>query len=169
MGPLASRDSKSKPGGRSGIARRAWVLGLGLALLACGGERPGSAEEFDDGWIKIGDQRIALEIVRTPDEQRLGLGERDSLDWGNGMLFQYDTATFPKFWMKGMRFDIDIIWIRDGRIVEISNQVPHVPGQNGPTVSPRSLTDSVLEVPSGFAQANRLHPGQRVKLEIFGE
>jgi len=148
------------------IVRLICVLAL---ILACGGEGPGASGEFDDGWATVGDQRIAIEVVRTPEEQRLGLGERASLDWGKGMLFQYEKAIFPKFWMKGMRFDIDIIWIRDGRIIEISNQVPHVPGQNGPTVTPRSLADSVLEVPSGFAQANRLHPGQSVKIELFGE
>lgn len=160
---------RTRPGARVKRLPSLWAsLALACSLGACdGGAVPSESASYSDGWITIGDQRIALEIARTPEQQELGLGGRASLAWGQGMLFQYDKPIFPRFWMKDMRFDIDIIWIREGRVIEISNQVPHVPGENGPTASPRSLADTVLEVPSGFAQANRWHRGLPVKLEIL--
>ena len=148
----------------------AWTSTLVLALfvLACNRLEPaGATSPQPDGWITIAGQRVALELARTPEEQTLGLGRRDALAWNRGMLFTYEEAGFPRFWMKDMRFDIDIIWIRGDRIVDIDHRVPHVPGENGPVVAPRSLTDRVLEVPAGYAQAHGWRQNQRVEIEIL--
>ena len=151
--------------------RRPWptraaifILASAVALAGC--HAPGQSEATPNASVIISGDRVLVEIAQTPGEQSLGLGERNSLAWGHGMLFLYDKPGFPRFWMKGMRFDIDIVWILGDRIVEISHRVPHVPGENGPTLVPRSLTDRVLEVPAGFAQSHRWHKGQRVEIEI---
>ena len=142
------------------------ALTLAWALALAGCQAPGQTEAASSGWVSISRDRVSVEIARTPEEQSRGLGERNFLDWGHGMLFLYDEPGFPRFWMKGMRFDIDIVWIRGDRIVEISHRVPHVPGENGPTLIPRSLTDRVLEVPAGFAYSHGWRAGQRVEIEI---
>jgi uncharacterized membrane protein (UPF0127 family) len=154
-----------------GRARRAIGSALALALacaisfaLACG--RAGGADaDAPEAWMTINGQRVALELSITPAQQQLGLGRRDGLAWNHGMLFLYERPGFPRFWMKDMRFDIDIVWIRDGRVVDISHRVPHVPGGNGPTVQPSELADSVLEVPAGYAQAHGWRAGQTTLLE----
>jgi uncharacterized membrane protein (UPF0127 family) len=140
---------------------------MALALAACEGpasEPTGGPEP--DGWMTINGARVAVEIVRTPAEQRLGLGGRDALAWNHGMLFPYDEPGFPGFWMRGMRFDIDIVWIRGDHVVDISHGVRHVPGENGPTVRPRELTDKVLEVPAGYAAAHGWRIGHKATLQI---
>ena len=165
---------RNEPTGLGGILSpkaMAWrTAGLALIglLLAC--EGPPRTEPYAvgaEGWITIAGRKVALEIVRTPEEQSLGLGERDSLAWNRGMLFLYDRPGFPRFWMKAMRFDIDIVWILDNRVTEISHRVPHVPGQNGPLIGPRNLTNRVLEVPAGYAQAHGWRAGQRVEIATF--
>jgi uncharacterized membrane protein (UPF0127 family) len=51
--------------------------------------------------------------------------------------------------MKDMRFSLDIIWIRGGRIVQIEKQAPPLtPG--GPERIYTATGDLVLEVPAGF-------------------
>jgi uncharacterized membrane protein (UPF0127 family) len=95
------------------------------------------------------------------------LGQRDELEWGHGMLFLYEEPQFHRFWMKDMRFDIDILWIREGRIVDISHNVRHRPGSTGDQASPRELADQVLELPAGYAAAQGLRPGHRVEVEIL--
>jgi len=135
-------------------------LGVAAALfaaLACEAQPPADPSPS----IAIRDQTVRLEIARTPDEQAKGLGDRDSLDWGHGMLFEYSEPRFAGFWMKDMRFDIDIVWIREGRIVDFSHRVKHSPEGPGPTIRPRELVDTVLEVPAGFAQANGWRIGDR--------
>jgi len=92
----------------------------------------------------INGHTIRLELAVTEAEKEKGLGYRDSLaaDWG--MLFVYDHPERYGFWMKGMRFPLDFIWINGNSIVDLS-----------PNISPpRSLApavpvDKVLEVNAG--------------------
>lgn len=115
--------------------------------------------------MTIRHQRVELLLTRTRAEQAKGLGGRDSLSWDHGMLFRYPEPGFPGFWMKDMRFDIDIVWIRDGRIVDISHRVRHSPDGPGRTIRPRALADTVLEVPAGYAQAHSWSEGNRVSFD----
>jgi len=141
--------------------RRRWGAAWALVLaLACAE----AAREPDAPYLEIRGRRVELEIARTPAEQRRGLGYRDALPWHRGMLFVYERPDFYAFWMKGMRFDIDIVWMREGRIVDIAHRVPHDPESNGPTVRPGELADRVLEVPAGYALAHGWQPGDPVQL-----
>ena len=148
--------------------RQALASLLLLALYACGSVDPqptGALETRQEAWVTIANNRIPVELAITREEQKLGLGERDHLEWGHGMLFIHEKPDFRRYWMKGMRFDIDIIWIRDGRISEIAHAVPHVPGENGPQVGSSELVDQVLEVPAGYSMTQGWRKGQRVQVE----
>ncbi|MCH7868586.1 MAG: DUF192 domain-containing protein [Myxococcales bacterium] len=145
-----------------GVRTRHWLACSAVLITAIACEAGQTAPLAPS--ITIRDQWVQLEIARTEAEKAKGLGDRDRLDWGQGMLFEYSAPGFPRFWMKDMRFDIDIVWIRDFRIVDISHRVKHFPEGPGPTIRPRELVDTVLEVPAGFAQAHRWRLGDRVTL-----
>lgn len=138
------------------------VLGLGLACQA-----PELGPPVD-AWVEIGSKRVAVELAQTPADQAKGLGYRDELAWGKGMYFTYAHPAFYSFWMRGMRFSIDIVWIRQGRIVDLHADVPFEAGGNGPTLRPREAVDAVLEVPAGYAAASGWRIGNRVQLERVG-
>ncbi len=142
----------------------AWLSLVGLLSLACGAPAEPAAQSSPR--VTIQGQRIEVELARSKAEQSLGLGERDSLAWDRGMLFLYEGSGFYSFWMKGMRFDIDIVWIRDDRIVDISHQVRHDPGGTGDRVRPRELVNVVLEVPAGYAASHGWRPGSRVEFDL---
>lgn len=149
--------------------RRAAVVTASLlfAALALACSAPSTSEtEAPDAWVTIGRARIATEVARTPEAKARGLGGRDGLAWDHGMLFPYRRPDFLAFWMKDMRFSIDIVWIRDGRIVDIAHRVPFDPGGPGPTVRPRELADAVLEVPAGYAQAHGWRRGDAVEVAL---
>ena len=115
--------------------------------------------------VILAGQKFQLEIADTPGLQSLGLGGRDALGKGRGMLFLYTQRGRHSFWMKGMHFDIDIVWIRDGRIVSVAARVPAPPSPNETEparVSPSELADTVLEVPAGYAAAHGWRRGDRV-------
>lgn len=145
--------------------QRLWlILLLWLASTGCGGTHNAGS----DPSLEIRGQRVSVEIAETSEAQRKGLGGRDSLAWDRGLLFVYDEPGFYTFWMKGMRFDIDIIWIREQRIVDIHHQVPKPnPSPEGrlPTYQPRELADRVLEVPAGYARAHGWRPGDWVEIQ----
>lgn len=143
---------------RVAIASLAALTALACSLVEQEGAQP-------EGWVEIRGHRVAVEIAEERADQAKGLGYRDSLPWGHGMYFVYGQPGFYSFWMKGMRFPIDIVWLRDGRIVDLHTNVPFEPGGNGPTVRPSSLVNAVLEVPAGYAVARGWRVGDRVVFE----
>lgn len=145
---------------RLGLLKTAFVLVL---MIACNIGAPD--EPPPDAWLEIGGQRIWIEIADTAEKQSLGLGQRDSLAWDHGMYFEYSQSGFYTYWMKGMRFSIDIVWLRNDRIVGFETNIPFEEDGNGPTVRPRELIDAVLEVPAGYSAANGWQIGDAVRLE----
>lgn len=147
--------------------RRSLAFLCFIVICGCGAVDPlaDQSKGETEAWVSIGETRIPVELAITEEEQKLGLGERDTLKWGHGMLFVHEEPEFKEYWMKGMRFDIDIIWIRDGRISSIAHRVPHVAGENGPRVRSSELVSQVLEVPAGYAQTQGWRRGQVVQVE----
>ena len=61
--------------------------------------------------ITVGTQKITVEVADNDATREQGLSDRDKLDEGKGMLFDFTNTDFrkPGFWMKDMHFSIDII------------------------------------------------------------
>src|SRR5437016_1262720 len=64
------------------------------------------------GSLTIKNQTFAIEIADTMMSKMRGLSGRDALSENNGMLFIFNGTSSSGFWMKDMKFPIDIIWIR---------------------------------------------------------
>ena len=134
------------------------ALTAALAAQAAGPRRP----------VVVLDERIrvSVDVVDTPALRVRGLSGRPSLAPEEGMLFLFEAPRIQSFWMKDMRFPIDILWIRDDRIVGIT---PEVPIPRSPSELPlfRSPTpcDVVLEVRAGAAKRWGLLLGDAVRIE----
>jgi uncharacterized protein len=136
-----------------------WVLPVLLASAAAAAERRP---------LRVGHAQFSVEVVTRPEAQRLGLGNRDHLADGRGMLFLYDSTGEHIFWMKGMRFAIDILWIRSGRLVYILEDIQ----PPSPLLKDRFLeqygqgiqADMVLELPAGTTREASLKIGDPVIL-----
>ena len=110
---------------------------------------------------------IPVEVSDTPEKRSLGLGKRDKLEKGWGMLFVFEKRIPHSFWMKNMRFPIDIIWLDNQRIVELAENVP--PPQEGESpkvMEPRLPSNFVLEIESGRARALGLKVGQKLSYQF---
>jgi uncharacterized membrane protein (UPF0127 family) len=95
---------------------------------------------------------LQVEVVNTPESVEQGLSGRDTMS-ADGMLFVFPNEAVRAFWMKDMRFAIDIIWIRDGKIVgRVESAPPPEPGtpdgQLPRFISPEPV-DMVLETVPG--------------------
>lgn len=64
-----------------------------------------------DETISIGSKKISVEVADTQQSREKGLSGRPCITENEGMLFTYDRPGQYSFWMKGMKFPIDIIWI----------------------------------------------------------
>ncbi|MFQ5848402.1 MAG: DUF192 domain-containing protein [Candidatus Methylomirabilales bacterium] len=122
-----------------------WIL---LCLLTAVAEAAGG------GQVRIGDRvAVTVEVARTEAEKIRGLSGRERLQPDGGMLFVYEVPVRPLIWMRGMRFPLDILWIRDGRVVDlVQGAKPPIPGEAPQVFAPREEVQYVLEVPAGFAE-----------------
>jgi len=136
---------------------------LPLTLLHYAVEPP-AASALQKGEVVIdGRVTINVEVARSPQAQTRGLGGRPSLKKGTGMAFPYNGPGLRGIWMKGMLIPIDILWIREGRIVAIEAKVPP-PSSNGALAVFSHVADLVLEVPAGYASEMGIRIGQSVKV-----
>ncbi len=118
--------------------------------------------------IAVGEHDLTVELSVSSAQQSLGLGYRNVLADGHGMLFVNETARPRTFWMKGMRFCIDIIWIEGGQIVGAAEAVcPDPPGtEDGDRAryhSEQPVT-FVLETPAGWLAEHGYGPGTSVEI-----
>lgn len=119
----------------------------------------------DIPYVQIKDIKIPVEIVETPAEVQKGLSGRTSLDASSGMLFVFTQADYYRFWMPDMYFPIDIIWINNNNIVDISHSVSNKFDPAKPKFYlPAKKTNYVLEVNAEFSKKNNIKIGDSVFL-----
>src|SRR5574337_576667 len=151
------------------VARYPVVFGCVLLLpLAICLLRASDVLALQKGDIVIGGRvTITVEVARTAQEQAKGLGGRSSLPKGGGMLFPFDAAERRTFWMKGMLIPLDMLWIRESKIVAIDANVPPPRSHEAPAIVSHAA-DLVLEVPAGFAHEMGISVGQTVRVRYEG-
>ena len=70
---------------------------------------------------------IALEVADTAREQQLGLMQRAALPPLRGMWFPAQPAQPLRFWMHNTLAPLDMVFVRDGKVLDIASQVPVCP------------------------------------------
>lgn len=98
-------------------------------------------------------KKFAIELAVTGKEIEKGLSGRTSLPVGHGMLFIFNHKERYPFWMGGMQFPLDFIWMDGNRIVEITKNVPALQDGIAPRITPTVPIDKVLELNAGEADA----------------
>jgi uncharacterized membrane protein (UPF0127 family) len=107
---------------------------------------------YDTVDVLTGGQEVTLDIADTPAKQELGLGKRTGLAPDRGMLFIYDKPANPCFWMKGMQFPIDIVWLDAGKkVIQIEENVS--PDTYPQTFCSAKPAQYVIELFPGAAKA----------------
>ena len=138
-----------------------WFVFWHRARLPIGMVNISSAVQSAQLVLKIGNNNIETEVADTVWKKIKGLGGRKNLDESKGMLFPYGKPGFYGFWMKNMKFPIDLIWIgADKKVADITRNIP--PESFPKTFEPKKPAQYVLEVPAGFAEKNKIKTGDKV-------
>ena len=132
-----------------------------LALTGCGSSQPQSARTVE---VHVGGAEVRAEIAAGEAAREQGLSGRASLAEDRGMLFVYPDHIERTYWMKGMRFPIDIVWIDRGRVTGVEADAPVPVGGDLPRYSSRAPADRVLEVRAGWAARHGVERGDRVSI-----
>jgi len=90
-----------------------------------------------------------IDLAITQPEIEKGLGGKESLPPNHGMLFIRDHKDQYPFWMGGMKFPLDFIWIDGNVIVDISKNIPVLENGTIPQIKPNKPVDKILEINAG--------------------
>jgi len=144
------------------VRRVLTVAAACAALLGCGA---GTERSAPRAVVEVGGASVTAEVADDDASRARGLSGRDRLDPDAGMLFVLPGDS-PSFWMKGMRFPIDIVWIRGARVVDVTADVPPPAGTNEAlaTYSPERPANRALEVNAGWADRHGVERGDRVRV-----
>ena len=117
--------------------------------------------------VEIGSSMFSVEIAATSAERSRGLSGRESLPNSSGMLFVYESARTPSFWMKDMLIPLDFVWIgEECSVVDLHTDIPPpAPGTSTgslPTYRPGSPVRYVLEINAGEVDELGIEVGDRV-------
>ena len=119
------------------------------------------------GTVTINNKIFHVEVADTSLKRERGLSGRDRVGGGaDGMLFVFETPASYSFHMKDMRFPIDIIWIKDNRVIGISDSLEPSTEPVPPTYYPPDNVNYVLEFPAGFAGRYGIDKGAEVAINL---
>jgi len=111
--------------------------------------------------ISINGEKFKIEEVSTPEKAALGLSGRESMCEKCGMLFVFGANDYRGFWMKDMKFDLDIIWISGDRVVYLAKNLSYEKGM-AESVVPEAKADKVLEINAGMSDKIGIKIGDEV-------
>lgn len=108
---------------------------------------------------------VTVEVAADPAARERGLMYRQRLEPDRGMLFVFDREGEQSFWMKNTLVALDMIFISgEGRVVGIVHRAEPL------TLTPRvgGPCRYVLEVVGGWAEAQGVAVGDRIRFENLG-
>lgn len=111
---------------------------------------------------EIKGHKFQVEVVTSEKDKEIGLSKHNTLALNHGMLFLFDKPELYAFWMKGMKFPLDIIFIRNNKIVTLYKSLPI----NNLTIYPaREPSDKVLEINAGLSEKYGIKVGDTVTIK----
>ncbi len=116
--------------------------------------------------VTVGTTTFNAKIADSEKEREIGLSKTNKLTDKEGMLFLFENSSKYSFWMKDMKFPIDIIFIRNGKVVDVVKNAKPV-NANSPLdiYQPEEEADKVLEINAGLSDKLNIVKGTIIKIE----
>lgn len=100
-----------------------------------------------------------VEIAKSVAEREKGLMQRDNLEADKGMLFIFEKEGIYPFWMKNMKFPIDIIWLDKEMKAAYIYKNAQPCASECPNIIPDKMAQYILEISAGEAEKIGLKDG----------
>jgi uncharacterized membrane protein (UPF0127 family) len=118
------------------------------------------------GQVKIANQVVQLEVARTPEQQEIGLMYRTELADDRGMLFPFNPPRPVGFWMKNCNINLDMIFLRNGKVQAIASNAPPCRTEPCPVYGPKGPVDQVIELRGGRAAELGVKVGDQLAVQF---
>ena len=113
----------------------------------------------------INGETFSLYVAESVKDKQIGLSKYDELEDKRGMIFAFDKPDYYSFWMKSMKFPIDIIFINKDKIVTIHKNVsPPEENQELNVYISDEPADKVIEIKAGASDKYSFKEGDTVTL-----
>lgn len=116
-------------------------------------------------WCLDPSRCIRLEVADEPHEQAKGLQLRPRLPALHGMWFPFERPTPARFWMHRTPESLDMVFVRDGRVVAIEPRTQPCMQLPCRSYGPDEPVDGVIELAAGQAAAKGIDLGTPVRIE----
>ncbi len=140
-----------------------WILIAVLSVIVLGGiiimKEKNQTVCFEENCFNV-------EIASTKEERLQGLKNKESLSEKEGMLFIYSEEKERSFWMKGVSFPLDIIWVNKDREVVFIKENAQPCQRDCPKISPGEKAKYVLEVRGGICQKKGIGIGDKLQFGL---
>lgn len=145
------------------------IVAVAMAIALIDFSTPGRPSDGETTVVQVDQSQVRAKVAVSPQSQQTGLAGSPQLNDEEGMLFIFDQPAIQQFWMKGMTYPIDIIWIEGETVSEVTPNVPPpaagTPDSALPTYKSQYPVDTVLEVAAGWAAAHNIQPGDPFKIK----
>ena len=115
-------------------------------------------------WCLDQSRCIDLEVATTPQQKRIGLMQRPPLPPLRGMWFPFDQRQPLRFWMLNTLAPLDMVFVRDNRVMAIEADVPVCPGLPCRGYGPSEPSDGVVELGAGEVHRLGIEVGDQVNI-----
>jgi len=116
--------------------------------------------------VKINNKEFKIELAQTKEEAYRGLSFRKELCSDCGMLFVFPNLSERTFVMRNMLIPLDIIFIRDNKILNIhKNLKPEGENYKG-RYSSEGLANYVLEINAGVSDKLGIKKGDKILINL---
>lgn len=121
--------------------------------------------------VKLGDQEVKLEVAASAAEIQHGLMFRTSMPEMQGMVFLFHPARQVAFWMYHTLIPLDMLFIKDGKIIKICKQVPPCKSEDT-SKCPQYPSDGfvtvteVVEVNGGYCDRHGVKEGDAIQFDF---
>jgi uncharacterized membrane protein (UPF0127 family) len=141
------------------------VVIIGIAARPLGGKQQRASLADHTALITLAGQKVTAQIADTEALRTQGLSGTEPLADHTGMLFVFQTPDLYPFWMKDMKYPIDIIWLDQGqRVVSVKEHA--TPESYPESFKPTSPALYVLEVSDGFVKKYGVKENMMATLEL---
>ncbi len=107
---------------------------------------------------------VNLFVAESARERQIGLMFVDKLSQNTGMIFKFEKPQQVAFWMKNVKFPLDMLFIRDGKVLKIQKNAPVCSTVECPLYYSDFIVDSVIELNAGFCEKNGIKKGDYIKI-----
>jgi D-glycero-beta-D-manno-heptose-7-phosphate kinase len=143
---------------------RNWLLTFGVLFQTTAMAVSPLRHDLD---VQIEGHTFKVQVAQNLEEFETGLMYRTAIDPREGMWFGLSQPYPMTMWMKHCLMSLDMVFVKDQRILSIYHNVPPCTQDPCPFYHSDDVVDGVLELPGGTAEKLQLKNGMTVSATLL--